>query len=184
MNNFKLIGHFDPEEVETELKQTKLWNWLNLRRLTEVTYHSDIDDIVLRFQPIQGYTRLDQIYHENYCVDYFIQQFLPKTCQVIIDFAQNRPMGRVLVASMQPGSQIGTHIDEGNYAKNHDRYHLVITSNEHTQFTSGDEIVIMRPGTIWWFNNMIPHSVYNNGSNDRIHIIVDLLKENNDKDPT
>jgi hypothetical protein len=34
----------------------------------------------------------------------------------------------------------------------------------------------MKPGEIWWFNNQALHSVANEGTEDRIHIIVDVWK--------
>jgi quercetin dioxygenase-like cupin family protein len=184
MNNFKLVGHFDPEDVLQELYHTRLWNWLDVRRLAEQSYHKQVDDIILRFQNIIGEPDADYFYNTDHCVNYFVTQYLPEVCKVVTGVSQNRNVGRVLVANLKPGGLIGKHIDEGLYAQHHDRYHLVVTSNPDVTFSCGDEHVTMSPGEIWWFNNQIEHMVHNNSDHNRIHIIVDLLKETNDKDST
>jgi hypothetical protein len=35
----------------------------------------------------------------------------------------------------------------------------------------------MRPGELWWLDNKQEHEAVNEGSEDRIHLIFDLLPE-------
>ena len=40
---------------------------------------------------------------------------------------------------------------------------------------AGDEEIRMREGELWWFDNDQMHEAVNDGDEDRIHIIFDLL---------
>jgi quercetin dioxygenase-like cupin family protein len=85
-------------------------------------------------------------------------------------------IGRVVVAKLRPFSTIAPHIDEGEYTKNHDRFHFVVTTNPNVRFGCGDEEAHMAAGDIWWFDNKTQHYVTNAGNTDRIHIVVDIRK--------
>jgi len=176
MDNFKLMGTFDPSNVVKELKITHLWNWLNLRRNDPTLKHMAVQDIILRFQPVGYDATYEFFYNSLPCVDYFSQRYLPKTFNAVLDEFSYQNLGRVMVANLRPGEVIDYHIDEGRYAQRIDRYHMVVTSNENVTFTAGSDSVHMNAGEIWWFNNQALHMVKNNGQEDRIHIIVDIYK--------
>ena len=56
-----------------------------------------------------------------------------------------------------------------------DRYHLVLRSAAGSWLKAGDEEVRMREGELWWFDNKQMHEAMNDGDQDRIHMIFDLL---------
>ena len=176
MENFKQIGTFNPDAIEQELNHTNLWNWLNLRRNDKTLKHYDVDDIVLRFQSLEYNSTYESFYNNLNCIDYFTQRYLPKTFNAVLDEFPLYNIGRVMVAKLKAGGEIGLHIDEGLYAQKTDRYHMVVTSNPNVIFTAGSEAIEMPRGTIWWFNNQALHKVENKGFEDRIHIIVDMYK--------
>jgi len=176
MDNFKLIDTFDPAPIAAELTKSQFWDWLNLRRNDPTLQHTNVKDIVLRFQSVMYDSTYQTFFESLKCEDYFSQRYHPKTMNVVYDFFPIHLLGRVMVANLKPSGYIGYHIDEGNYAKKHDRYHFVVTSNNQVSFTSGNESCHMKPGEIWWFNNQALHSVANEGTEDRIHIIVDVWK--------
>jgi hypothetical protein len=175
MENFKLIERFNPEAIAKELNATNLWNWLNLRKAPGL-YHNVADDIVLRFQPVQGQHTLTSYFNELNCVDYFSQGFLKETMKLVAATFDNARLGRVIVAKLHSGAVIKPHIDEGEYAKAHDRFHLVITTNSGVKFKCETEEVHMSAGEIWWFDNKKEHSVVNNGNTERIHVVIDMRK--------
>jgi quercetin dioxygenase-like cupin family protein len=175
MENFKLIERFNPEAVAKELIATNLWNWLNLRKAPGLN-HNVVDDIVLRFQPVQGQHTLMSYFNDLDCVDYFSQGFLKETMKLVTESFDNSKLGRIIAAKLQPGSVIKLHKDEGDYVKAHDRFHLVVTTNSDVKFTCEAEEVHMNAGEIWWFDNKKEHSVVNNGSTERIHVVVDMRK--------
>lgn len=70
------------------------------------------------------------------------------------------------------GQIVGTHIDEGTYYLTKDRYHLSIQGKY--EYNVGDERIIVEPGTLFWFNNKLPHSAVNIGDNIRITFVFDV----------
>ena len=67
---------------------------------------------------------------------------------------------------------VGAHIDEGNYYKTKDRYHLSI-KGEYQYFTGCDTIVV-EPGTLFWFDNKQPHGAVNTADETRITFVFDV----------
>jgi len=176
MQNFKQLGKMDVSLIKTELATTKLWNWLSLRKKAYNSGHGDVDDIILRFQSVEKHKEPVNFMDDMECVDYISQDSLPITMEAIKNMTMHRPIGRIIIASLRPNGKIADHIDEGNYALNHDRYHIVVQTNPSVIFRCDDEEVNMEEGSIWWFDNKKVHSVKNNGTIHRIHIIIDVKK--------
>ena len=42
------------------------------------------------------------------------------------------------------------------------------------EYTVGDETIIVKPGTLFWFNNKLPHKAVNIGDNVRITFVFDV----------
>lgn len=76
--------------------------------------------------------------------------------------------------SIPVGSIVGTHIDEGKYYLDKDRFHLSIQGTY--AYTVGDETVIVEPGTLLVFNNKVPHGTVNLGNEPRITFVFDVPK--------
>jgi hypothetical protein len=70
------------------------------------------------------------------------------------------------------GEIVGSHIDEGSYYLTKDRYHLSIQGKY--EYNVGDERIIVEPGTLFWFNNKLPHSAVNIGDSIRITFVFDV----------
>ena len=79
---------------------------------------------------------------------------------------------RCAFLSLPVGQEVGFHIDEGTYYKTKDRYHLSIQGKY--KYSVGDESMIVEPGTLFWFNNKIPHSAVNVGDIPRITFVFDV----------
>ena len=169
MNNFRLIGTFDYQPILGEVANSPFWNWLNFRK---VAGHSD--DIILRYQSIEGLKPISSIMTDFQCVDYMVQALFPKTMQLVRE-TFDRPIGRIVFARMSANSQIPLHTDEGLYSECTNRHHFVVSTNRGVWFTSGEERHQMERGSIYWFNNHVPHTVENAGTTARIHLIVDTL---------
>lgn len=108
------------------------------------------------------------------------QQF-PKVCELIEYWARRTGStpGRAKVVCLPAGRRVYPHIDRGDYYRLHDRYHAVLKSSAGSWLKSGDEEVRMREGELWWFDNQQVHEAFNDGDEDRIHLIFDLLPERN-----
>jgi Aspartyl/Asparaginyl beta-hydroxylase len=85
--------------------------------------------------------------------------------------------GRAKIVCLPARRRVYPHIDRGAYYRQHDRYHAVLKSAQGSWLKAGDEEVRMREGELWWFDNQQVHEAFNDGDEDRIHIIFDMLPE-------
>lgn len=101
----------------------------------------------------------------------------PQLCRLIEQTAADLECtpGRAKVVCLPAGRRVYPHIDRGDYYRLHGRYHLVLKSSLGSWLRAGDEEVRMREGELWWFDNKQVHEAHNDGEEDRIHLIFDLL---------
>ena len=84
----------------------------------------------------------------------------------------NKEIYRCGFLALPVDEYVGAHIDEGTYYKTKDRYHLSI-KGEYQYFTGG-EIIKVKPGTLFWFNNKMPHGAVNTSDETRITFVFDV----------
>lgn len=99
------------------------------------------------------------------------RRFLEKTAETLAS-----TLGRAKIVALPPGMQVYAHIDRGEYYRVRNRYHLVLKS-DGSWMRAGDEEVSMKTGELWWFDNNAEHEAKNLGSQNRIHMIFDLLPD-------
>jgi len=88
---------------------------------------------------------------------------------------QDALLSRAKIVCLPAGKRVYPHIDRGAYYAVRGRYHLVLRSAAGSWLKAGDEEVRMREGELWWFDNKQIHEAFNDGDQDRIHMIFDLL---------
>lgn len=180
---FRMAENIDVIPLMLALKQNDhLWNVNKLRTTHTCTPHSEVDDIWIRFidlKPYVGKTEeecrqlvLDQ--HESIPYEWGTFPEIQKLCNDLMYRVGGIRLGRVLITKVQPGKRIYPHVDSGDHARYYERFHIVLQSSPGSIFIAGDEQVNMKTGELWWFQNQIEHEVINNGSVDRIHLIVDI----------
>ena len=82
---------------------------------------------------------------------------------------------RIFYAKLLPNDSIAAHIDTGSIFSISHRCHLPILAPHGIQFTCSHNIHIPKEGEWFEINNCLTHSVINNASTERIHLIVDVL---------
>lgn len=88
----------------------------------------------------------------------------------------NAAPARAVLARMAPRSEIKRHRDRGAVSATTHRIHLPIITNSGCLFTVEDETEHMAAGELWLIDNVDKyHSVANNGSEFRVHLIVDVI---------
>jgi hypothetical protein len=55
------------------------------------------------------------------------------------------------------------------------RIHLPLVTNDGVKFTVGDTTKYLLPGELWEINNRRKHTVMNNGTEGRVHMIMDFV---------
>lgn len=167
----KLLDGLNPRPVLREIEaRPELWQLIQARQAYEGSSHKDTETIVLR-----GPVTLEGIFDNLDVVDYpwlknlsALQSYLVP----IFDRIEPREIGRVMLVRLKAGGQITPHTDEGAYARYYARFHAPLSSTGECLFNCGDDVVHMAPGSLWWFNHQVEHSVSNAGP-DRIHLILD-----------
>jgi hypothetical protein len=92
------------------------------------------------------------------------------------EFHQGR-VGRTILVRLPAGADVYAHQDSGIYMAAVRRSHVVVTTNEGVIFTTGDEAKQMKVGECWEVNNGKLHSIVNNGTTHRDHLMIDILPD-------
>lgn len=83
-------------------------------------------------------------------------------------------LSSVRLLRLAPGSYIKPHRDlEAGYENGFFRLHIPILTHAQVNFTLDGQRLIMRPGECWYTNVNYVHSVANEGSSDRVHLVLD-----------
>lgn len=82
--------------------------------------------------------------------------------------------GKIMIARLPAGATIGWHIDQGEYAERHARYHVPLATNSKAWLYSGGEAASPPVGQLTLFNNRVLHSAANFGQSPRMHLIIDV----------
>ena len=74
------------------------------------------------------------------------------------------------------GATIREHRDyQSGFEDGFVRVHIPVVTNEQVEFRLGGEELRMRPGEAWYLNLNLPHSVRNDGAEDRVHLVLDCV---------
>lgn len=95
--------------------------------------------------------------------------------EIINSFKCEKESVRLL--NLKPGSIIKEHTDNNlGYEDGIFRIHIPITTNNEVHFFINSEEVKMLPTECWYGNFNLPHSVRNDGNTERIHLVMDCLR--------
>jgi hypothetical protein len=86
-------------------------------------------------------------------------------------------LGSILITRLPPGGEILPHSDAGNWAPEYYNMKAHITLAGQAEVLCVEEACQFVAGTIWTFDNLLVHSIRNNGSDDRIVCIVSMRCE-------
>ena len=92
--------------------------------------------------------------------------------KLVTDEFPDREIHRCGFLSLPVDGYVGAHIDEGTYYHTRDRYHISIAGQY--QYFVGGESTVIDAGTLFWFNNKMPHGAVNLGEETRITFVFDI----------
>lgn len=163
-------------EIRCEIeKNDTLW-LANTSRQDNVKVQNETNTIFLRSTKkpfVKKYSGND-IQASNETVNAKRFPLLMKTLNTFSKSIQG-DLSRVTIVRLQPNGTVYPHIDEGEYYRYRNRYHIVVRSPSGSVMTSGDETVCWHEGEFWWFDNKAMHSASNSSNEYRVHIIFDVL---------
>lgn len=83
--------------------------------------------------------------------------------------------GRSRLMGLAPGAEVPAHVDAHYYWRTHMRIHIPVITNPGVRFTCGDASVQMAAGECWVFDSFQWHDVQNQGSERRVHLVLDTV---------
>lgn len=106
------------------------------------------------------------------------------TKQIIndLEIEHNGKCSLAMIARLLPDSDIIPHEDNTDYLGIARRHHIPLKTNDNVFFSVGGEVINMQVGECWEINNSRTHFVENKSSEDRIHLIIDIVPNNYIKD--
>ena len=82
----------------------------------------------------------------------------------------------VRLLRLTPGSMLKEHTDHENTEDDGVlRVHIPVVTNPDVVFLLNGTRVVMDAGSAWYLRLRDPHSVANNGTTDRVHMLVDAM---------
>lgn len=86
------------------------------------------------------------------------------------------PLRAARLMRLGPGAAILEHCDPDlDAAGGSARLHIPIVTNEAVSFLLNGSAVAMAPGELWYLRLLDPHAAANDGSVERIHLVVDVV---------
>lgn len=180
MRNFLKIGEVDVLPLLYSVQRQNLWNTETLRTTHQDSPHTQVDDILMRFNDLGEYRKTENaalVLDEHESINYPAWDKLPEAHPIIFNLMRRVSgirLGRVMITRLAPGKSIAPHVDGGEHAAYYERHHIILKNGPGSIFRAGNETVTMLPGEVYWFNNAAEHEVINNSSDDRLTMIVDI----------
>jgi hypothetical protein len=86
------------------------------------------------------------------------------------------PLQAVRLMRLTPGSRIKEHTDlEFDVEAGTVRIHIPVVTNAGVEFYLNGSRVVMAAGSGWYLRLSDPHSVYNKGDAERVHLVIDAV---------
>lgn len=168
--NFKFLGNYDITNIKNIVSSFTENDWLQYTKRQEIyEAHKQTLCIPVLFD-LMYYNRIGE--KTNY------YSFFKEEIELItnhINKSKNKKgfIIRFEIVKMPAKTSIPTHKDNSPSLVEHSRVHLPIQTATDVYFKINDEEKNLKEGEMWEINNIDIHSVTNNSSIDRIHIIVD-----------
>ena len=171
LNVLKLPFQFDANRLSDDLARIDPSDWVPHFN----TFDFEGDWTVAALRSIDGKTK--QIYPDpTASTDRFADTSLMDACpyfkEVVATF--QCPKQSVRLLRLGAGSRIREHRDYClGFDDNELRIHVPVATNPQLEFYVSGERIVMHEGEAWYINFNLPHRLYNGGTTDRIHLVID-----------
>lgn len=163
---YNFIGNISLSDLNLFFNEED-WNYWVFKQ-TKYDVHSETKTIPLM---------MDESYNTRGSKTKYFKRFnqlIPQLENVIKKFYGDGQILRIEIVTLPKKSKVSPHRDYGESLQNDKRIHLVLQTNDNVIFTVDGEKKNMKLGELWEINNTKLHSVDNNGTTDRIHMIIDF----------
>jgi len=162
-------------------RQPELWNQHTARTGGAGSFVGT-DDIWVRFRDPSELDCREAFAEEFRCQWYPAWYALPHLRPIVFGLmsrVEAVELGGILITRVPAGGQVAPHDDRGRWHSEwfQTKAYLPLATNPGCYNTCGDERVVMQCGEAWLFDNLQVHSTLNEGSTDRITLIVSMRCE-------
>jgi hypothetical protein len=173
--DFKKIGTYDVTDIQELLKSFTDEQWLRESwRREKFAVHRSTQSI---------YLIMDEDGRHTDPTEYPALAEYQGVLQPLLDYVRSQfeqtiessYFVRMLFVKLLAGGAIPPHFDTGRSMRKSHRIHLPLVTNDGVKFVVGETTKNLLPGELWEINNRNKHTVKNNGSEDRVHMIMDLV---------
>ncbi|MBR9831060.1 aspartyl/asparaginyl beta-hydroxylase domain-containing protein [bacterium] len=171
--SFLLPFQFDSKLLQSDFDKCKAFNF----HKNYIPENYDGDNYILPLRSIDG--KLNNIAAIPGNLERYKDTPALSNCnyfqEVIATFLCEKETIRLM--NLAAGTQINTHIDhDSGYEDGVFRIHVPIVTNEKVCFILNEKAIQMKAGEAWYTNVNLPHSVENNGTTDRVHLVIDCVR--------
>lgn len=163
--NFRFLGNLEVKKIQDKLSVLD-WDYFTLRQ-TVHEVHKDTLTVPLLFDPSLSKINL----HKEFGL--FIKE-LEEVKKILSNKLGKGFLQSAILINLPAGKEVARHVDKAEAFHDFHRVHLPILTNDQCFFEVDHEVIHMKEGEIWEINNSEKaHSVKNQGSTDRIHLLLD-----------
>ncbi|THD37180.1 MAG: aspartyl beta-hydroxylase [Sphingomonas sp.] len=165
---------FDPDRLRADLKAVEAATWTD--HFVTQNYEGQWDVLPLRHTAGATHPVMQAYSDPNATefVDAAILSRAPYFREVLAAF--DCPLKAVRLMRLTPGSRIKEHRDHDLAADwGEARIHIPVTTNPGVTFLLNRTPIDMKPGEAWYLRLADPHAVTNDGTEDRVHLVIDCL---------
>ena len=171
------------EQAVAELEaKPELWDVYNERTRSPASPNYGCHDIWIRFRERSELTEPAKYGEPHFPVFYPAWHELPAVQAIIwgiVGFVKPVMLGGILITKVPPGKQIKPHDDRGAWNAEFMNFKVWIPLKTNARvvcrFPTGG--LVMKAGSAFRVNNLVPHSVENYGGEDRITLIMTMRSE-------
>lgn len=173
-DRFKLPLTFDAERMQEDLRRLQSGDWID--HFVKQNYDGDWSVIPLR-GPATATHPVLMIYSDPTCTEFVDTPFLKDSSYLASVLESFRcPLQATRLMKLSAGSRIKEHTDLDLAVENGTaRLHIPIQTNREVDFRLNGTRVVLQEGECWYLRLSDPHSVENQGTSDRVHLVIDVV---------
>ncbi|MCI9844830.1 aspartyl/asparaginyl beta-hydroxylase domain-containing protein [Flavobacterium pectinovorum] len=173
VRSIKFPMFFDPEKLKNDVRKIINKNWTNHYNTND--YTGKWTSIALMSQNGKS----DSIFAQPKGDEKLVSTEIMDSCtyfqEILNSFLFEKTAARLL--KLDVGAEIKPHTDNClGYEDGCFRLHIPIITNSEVEFILDGRRLIMNEGECWYIDANFTHSVANRGTEDRIHLVVDGLR--------
>lgn len=175
IRHIKFPLYFNVERLQKDIQKLMSKNWVN--HFNKGGYNGDWSSISL----MSAGGNEQNIYALNNSDEPVIYTNLINDCdyfkEILDGFLFEKTSVRLLRLAV--GASVKPHQDHClGYEDGCFRIHIPVITNDQVEFILDNETLIMNEGECWYIDANFTHSVANHGHEDRIHLVIDGIRNN------